>query len=177
LPLLSHVSVSQRAIIRCRCGPYPLGVSSGSASLPGSPLAPEGEFKEVGVARGFWPHIAAQMEVERLANFQVECVGMLTSRVHGRHRTVNWVNASEYAIGVFLAEEAVPQSRRGAKLPQRDRRVFLRAAVYHKELLLVWRGGTSRVERAASQCIRALPLFLTNTETGSFLHADVAARP
>ena len=102
----------------------------------GSPLAPEGEFKEVSVARGFWPHVAAQMQVERLDNFQVECVGMLSSRMHGRQRAVNWVNASEYAIGVFLAEEAVPQSRRGAKLPQRDRRVFLRAAVYHKELLL-----------------------------------------
>ena len=102
----------------------------------GSPLAPDGEFREVRVARGFWPHVAAQMEVERLANFQVDCVGMLSSRSVGRQRNVNFVKPSEYAIGVFLAEEAVPQSRRGAKLPQRDRRVFLRAAVYHKELLL-----------------------------------------
>jgi acetyl-CoA carboxylase/biotin carboxylase 1 len=114
--------------------------SAAPANLPppsptSSPLAPEGEFKEVSVARGFWPHMAAQMEVERLANFQVECVGMISSRTHGK-RTRNWVNASEYSIGVFLAEEVVPQSRRGAKLPQRDRRVFLRAAVYHKELLL-----------------------------------------
>jgi acetyl-CoA carboxylase/biotin carboxylase 2 len=115
----------------------PTGPATPSAALQsGSPLAPEGEFREVSVARGFWPHIASQMEVERLANFQVECVGMLSSRTHGKQRHVNWVNASEYAIGVFLAEEAVPKSRRGAKLPQRDRRVFLRAAVYHKELLL-----------------------------------------
>ena len=102
----------------------------------GSPLAPEGEFKEVSVARGFWPHVASQMEVERLANFQVECVGMIASRTHGKPRAANFVTPSEYSIGVFLAEEAVPQSRRGAKLPQRDRRVFLRATVYQKELLL-----------------------------------------
>ena len=113
----------------------PLRDGSGSVSV-GSPLAPEGEFKEVSVARGFWPHVAAQMEVERLANFQVECVGVIASRAHGRARAPNFVNPSEYSIGVFLAEEAVPQSRRGAKLPQRDRRVFLRATVYQKELLL-----------------------------------------
>ena len=53
-----------------------------------------------------------------------------------RKPRANFVTPSEYSIGVFLAEEAVPQSRRGAKLPQRDRRVFLRATVYQKELLL-----------------------------------------
>ena len=115
---------------------HPSGLVSSPSMTSSSPLAPEGEFKEMSVARGFWPHVAAQMEVERLCNFQVECVGMLSSRTHGRARAANFVNASEYVIGVFLAEEAVPQSRRGAKLPQRDRRVFLRASVYHKELLL-----------------------------------------
>ena len=59
--------------------------------------------------------MAAQMEVERLANFQVECVGMISSRTHGK-RTRNWVNASEYSIGVFLAEEVVPQSRQGRQV-------------------------------------------------------------
>ena len=115
---------------------------------PGSPLEPEGEFKEVVLARGFWPHVAAQMEVERLGNFQVECVGMIASRSHGRKRAVDFVTPSEYAIGVFLAEEFVPKSRQGAKLPQRDRRVFLRASVYQKELLLagvnVTMGGHQR---------------------------------
>ena len=100
--------------------------------------------------------MAAQMEVERLANFQVECVGMISSRTHGK-RTRNWVNASEYSIGVFLAEEVVPQSRRGAKLPQRDRRVFLRAAVYHKEFLLAGveapNGGHKRTPSSGSVSI------------------------
>ena len=107
----------------------------------GSPLEPDGQFKEVALARGFWPHVAAQMEVERLANFQVECVGMIASRSHGRRRAADFVTPSEYAIGVFLAEEAVPKSRQGAKLPQRDRRVFLRASVYQKELLLAGAAG------------------------------------
>ena len=88
-----------------------------------------------GAGAGFWPHVAAQMEVERLANFQVECVGKIASRFR-TPAAADFVTPSEYAIGVFLAEEAVPKSRQGAKLPQRDRRVFLRASVYQKELLL-----------------------------------------
>ena len=40
---------------------------------------------------------------------------------------------SEYTVGVFLAEE--PNVKPGHKQPQRDRRVFLRAAVYNKDLL------------------------------------------
>ena len=117
--------------------PPPRRRSFGPAGeVAGSPLEPDGQFKEVGLARGFWPHVAAQMEVERLANFQVECVGKIASRSHGRRRAADFVTPSEYAIGVFLAEEAVPKSRQGAKLPQRDRRVFLRASVYQKELLL-----------------------------------------
>ena len=116
----------------------------------GSPLEPDGEFKEVALARGFWPHVAAQMEVERLANFQVECVGMIASRSHGRRRALDFVTPSEYAIGVFLAEEQVPKSRQGAKLPQRDRRVFLRASVYQKELLLAGVGVAAGHSRTPS---------------------------
>ena len=88
-------------------------------------------FAEIPRARGFWPHVADQMEVERLASFVVECVGVLSSRSHHRH--INFVTPSEYTIGVFLAEE--PNLKPGHKQPQRDRRVFLRAAVYNKELL------------------------------------------
>jgi acetyl-CoA carboxylase carboxyltransferase component len=43
------------------------------------------------------------------------------------------VTPSEYTVGVFLAEE--PNVKPGHKQPQRDRRVFLRAAVYNKDLL------------------------------------------
>lgn len=88
-------------------------------------------FCEMSTARGFWPHIADQMEVERLALFRVECVGVLSSRSHHRH--TNFVTPSEYTVGVFLAEE--PNVKPGHKQPQRDRRVFLRAAVYNKDLL------------------------------------------
>ena len=88
-------------------------------------------FCEMPSARGFWPHVADQLEVERLACFRAECVGLLSSRTHQRH--TNFVAPSEYTIGVFLAEE--PSVKLGHKEPQRDRRVFLRAAVYNKDLL------------------------------------------
>ena len=88
-------------------------------------------FVEMPSARGFWPHVADQLEVERLALFRVECVGLLSSRTYQRH--TNFVSPSEYTIGVFLAEE--PSVKLGHKQPQRDRRVFLRAAVYNKDLL------------------------------------------
>ena len=130
----SPTDVSQKPPLRRRSF-GPLGEATGS------PLEPDGQFKEVALARGFWPHVASQMEVERLANFQVECVGIIASRSHGRRRAADFVTPSEYAIGVFLAEEAVPKSRQGAKLPQRDRRVFLRASVYQKELLLAGAAG------------------------------------
>ena len=104
-------------------------------------------FLEMPSARGFWPHVADQMEVERLAPFRVECVGVLNSRTHHRH--TNFVTPSEYTIGVFLAEE--PNVKPGHKQPQRDRRVFLRAAVYNKELLFETRSpGDGTPRRSAS---------------------------
>ena len=85
-------------------------------------------------ANGFWPHVASHMEVDRLDPFEkIECVGKLNSRT--RQRNPNFVTPSDYSIGVFLAEET--PKKPGHKQLQRDRRVFLRAAVYDKDLLLV----------------------------------------
>jgi acetyl-CoA carboxylase / biotin carboxylase 2 len=101
---------------------------SGSAAS-----GPDG-FEEMRAASGFWPHVASHMEVDRLDPFEkIECVGKLNSRT--RQRNPNFVTPSDYSIGVFLAEEA--PRKPGHKQPQRDRRVFLRAAVYDKDLLLV----------------------------------------
>lgn len=91
-------------------------------------------FDEMYAANGFWPHVASHMEVDRLDPFEkIECVGKLNSRT--RQRNPNFVTPSDYSIGVFLAEET--PKKPGHKQPQRDRRVFLRAAVYDKDLLLV----------------------------------------
>ena len=91
-------------------------------------------FEEMRAANGFWPHVASHMEVDRLDPFEkIECVGKLNSRT--RQRNPNFVTPSDYSIGVFLAEET--PKKPGHKQPQRDRRVFLRAAVYDKDLLLV----------------------------------------
>ena len=69
---------------------------------------------------------------------------MIASRTHGKRRAANFVTPSEYAIGVFLAEEAVPKSRQGRQTAAaRSPRVPSRA-VYQKELLASGRRGARR---------------------------------
>ena len=90
------------------------------------------------------------METERLANFQVEwaCCPRATT-AHGPEPSVN---PSEYAIGVFLAEEVVPQSRRGAATSARPPRVPSRRCLSQGASLAG--GRRRRVDRCTSGLLR-----------------------
>ena len=125
-------------------------------------------FNEMKSARGFWPHVADQMEVERLGLFNVECVGVLSSRSHHRH--TNFVTPSEYTVGVFLAEE--PNAKPGHKQPQRDRRIFLRAAVYNKDLLFERNDATDPSPRRTSSGSVSLDVTRLRVEDTGGIHDD-----
>ena len=108
------------------------------------------------------------MEVERLGLFNVECVGVLSSRSHHRH--TNFVTPSEYTVGVFLAEE--PNAKPGHKQPQRDRRIFLRAAVYNKDLLFERNDATDPSPRRTSSGSVSLEAWRTAVEDTGGIHDD-----
>lgn len=94
-----------------------------------------GDFREEAVCRSCNPVAAAQLELPRLAAFSAQCLSMMEPRggraPRGADAAPAFFQGGDYRIGVYLAEEKALQGK-----VQRDRRLFVRAAVYNKALLL-----------------------------------------
>ena len=94
-------------------------------------------WKEIPLLRNMLPSVAVQLELGRLAAFTSRCLSLMEPRNSRRGaRTPRFFQGGDFRLGVFLAEEAGLQGKN-----TRDRRLFVRAAVYNKALLLPRRSG------------------------------------
>ena len=98
---------------------------------------PAGEWREEQLYRNCLPSVAHQLELSRLGSFAASCLSMMEPRnARGGARTPRFFQGGDYRLGVFLAEEKGLQGK-----STRDRRLFVRASVYNKALLLPRRTG------------------------------------
>jgi len=105
----------------------------GRAAGGSEPLA------EQQVMRNCLPSVAGQLELNRLSTFSASCLSLMEPRnARTGAKTPRFFQGGDYRLGVYLAEEKALQGK-----SQRDRRLFVRAAVYNKALLLPRRGGGS----------------------------------
>jgi acetyl-CoA carboxylase/biotin carboxylase 1 len=125
--------------------------------------APSGELREEPLFRNCLPSVAHQLELGRLATFQASCLSLMEPRnARGGARTPRFFQAGDYRLGVYLAEEKALQGK-----SQRDRRLFVRAAVYNKALLLPRRDGTASPAGALFASFSGLALSQAAAAGGS----------
>lgn len=89
-------------------------------------------WQEDTTCRGVNPLLAEQWELRRLKNFSVKQVMYSEPKYPSTSETSKLQYKTDYRIGAFLAEESALYGKN-----TRDRRIFLRAAVYNIDILLM----------------------------------------
>ena len=113
--------------------------------------------------RNCLPSVASQLELHRLATFSASCLSLMEPRnARGGAKSPRFFQGGDYRLGVYLAEEKALQGK-----SQRDRRLFVRAAVYNKALLLPAKGGGSSPLPALLASLSGLALGAAAAEAGS----------
>jgi len=114
-----------------------VGAPHASFSFARAAAAAGGGWAELPLLRNLLPSVARQLELSRLSGFAARCLSLMEPRnSRWGARTPRFFQGGDFRLGVFLAEESALQGKN-----TRDRRLFVRAAVYNKALLLPRRGG------------------------------------